>query len=318
LIGNGEHKMRTQPTDHRAAERSVETQPAYVYIINHGGTLYHLTNYDRDVVITGLPATHGSTPQTFVACQAKHTAIRQRSEINAPEVELTIALNQTPFADELKAYILSAVPNQITVTIARLNTSSLPDGAVWSDDAYVIFKGAALGFQFNAFQCQLSLISLVMQNNGKVPRYFWQKTCQHALYGDQCGLNREDAHHKVVTTLAAVSDRARFVEIADTTIDGDAINAATFQGGMLKIGTKLIAITSSTILGGSGGTRLYLSWWDSALIASASVTAYRGCRRTVADCKDIFSNLSAFGGMPYIPTVNPTIHSVRTPGSSTP
>lgn len=303
--------MRTHPNNLRSGEGRETTRPIYVYVIEHGTDLFHFTNLDEDVTLTGLPTSHGTDPETFVPCQISHSTVNQVSEINAPNITLQISLLDNTFSEELRSMIITAVPKKTTVIIARLNPESLAS-LDWTADAYVIFKGIAVNLAFSRASVQLSLVSLLMQNDGKVPRYFWQKTCQHMLYGDRCGVNPEAAANKLSTTIAAVSARARFVDIADTTINAVTITNTTFQGGKLKIGTEEISIISSTIIGGGGGTRLYLAWWSTALVASASISVYRGCLRTVDECDNTFSNLANFGGFPYIPDVNPTTNGIRT------
>lgn len=303
--------MKTHPTAFRDGERRESTRPVYAYIVDHGGTLYHLTNLDESFSLTSLPVTHGSDPQTFTPAQIGHSSVDQQSEMNSPNVMVTLGLNGSTAAQALKALVLTAVPSKITVIIARLNPEALTS-LDWEEDAYVIFKGVATNVSFARYTMQLSLVSVLMQNEGKVPRYFWQKTCQHALYGDLCGADPEDADNKLSTTIAAVSARAKFVDIADTTLNGNAIASTTFQGGTLTIGSEVFQILASTLIGGGGGTRLYLVWWSTSLVASASVVVRRGCRRTVEDCEGIFDNLANFGGMPYIPDVNPTVNGIRT------
>jgi hypothetical protein len=303
--------MKTQPINLRTGERRESSRPIYVYIIEHGTDLFHFTGLDEELSITGLPASHGTDPQTFVPAQISHGAVDQRSEINAPNITVQIGLQENALAEELKALILTAVPLKTTVIVARMNPDSIA-ALDWTADNYVIFKGRVTSLTFNRFAIQLQLVSLLMQNDGKVPRYFWQKSCQHMLYGDRCGVNSELANNKLSTTIASVSARARFVDIADTTINGNTITNKTFQGGKVTIGTETISIVSSTLLGGGGGTRLFLAWWSTALVASASIAVYRGCLRTVSDCDTIFSNLANFGGFPYIPDVNPTVNGIRT------
>lgn len=302
--------MRTQPTNLRTNERSETTRPVYVYIINHGGTLIHLTSYDDALSIAGLPATHGTNPQTFASAQVSHSAVDQRAELNAHNIQMTVGLGDNAFATQLKGLILTAIPSRTTVIIARMNPSSLTS-LDWSADAFVVFKGIMVNTAFNRYAVQLDLVSLLMQNEGKVPRVFYQKTCQHNLYDDRCGVNPEAANNKLSTTLATVSPRAKFVEIADTTINGNAITATTFQAGYLTISGQKVGIVSTTLLAGGAGVRIYLAWWDTNLTASASVAVYRGCRRVVDDCNTIFSNQANFGGFPYIPVINPAVNSIR-------
>jgi hypothetical protein len=310
--------MKTQPGTYRTAERAEKIRPIYVYIVDHAGTLYHFTNSDQAINLINLPATHGSDPQAMIGAQVSHSAIKQDSEINAPQVQMNIGVNATSFANALKSYILQMVPDAITVTIARINPLAVDGVDVdWTQDAYVVFKGVVTNISFNRSVMQLNLISLIMQNEGMVPRFYWQKTCQHMLYGTQCGVTADQAAFRITTTAAAVDPRWRSVDITETTLDGNVIDEKTFQGGMLYEfdgGANIIArirIDGSLILPAAAGVRFYLGWWSNTLAAATNIKVFRGCDRTAKQCAEVFPNKANFGGQAYIPNINPTINGIR-------
>lgn len=312
--------MKTHPTAFRGQESSETTKPCYLYVIDYSGTLYHLTNYDGDLSIEGIPAGKGSDPQVFNAANMNHSAIQQKSELSAARVSVSIGINSSPFADVLRQFVLTTPPDKIQITIARVNSSTLAAGGTvnWADDVYVTFKGVVMNVAFSRSTIQLAMVSLLLQNDGKVPRYFYQKTCQHALYGaNGCGIDYDQNAFRINTTVDAVDARKRYVDIAETQLDGEDITGTMFQGGFFVLldgpggtETNRISILNAEDIPG-GGTRFFLLWWDYTLAATLNVQVVRGCRRTITDCSSVFNNVSNFGGMPYIPDVNPTVNGIQ-------
>jgi hypothetical protein len=313
--------MKTHPSTYRTAEGQEKIRPTYVYIVTHGSNLYHFTNSDTTISLTDLPASKGTDPQTITSAQVSHSAVKQDSEINAPQIQMNVGVNSSAFASALKSYILQSVPDPITVVIARINPEAISkDGGAtvdWTADAYVIFKGVVTNIAFNQYVMQLNLISLIMQNEGSIPRYYWQKTCQHMLYGTQCGVTADQAAFRITTTAAAVDSRWRSVDITETTLDGSLIDEKTFQSGLLYEldgSSNIIArirIDWTLVLPASAGVRFYLGWWSNTLAAATNIKVFRGCDRTAKQCGEVFANKANFGGMAYIPNINPTINGIR-------
>jgi uncharacterized phage protein (TIGR02218 family) len=310
---------KTHPANFRAAERLEQTTPVYLYIFEFGATpdLFHLCNASEDVTLTGLPASKGGDPQTFTSSQVKHTAVNQETEINAASIDVAVALNTAAFTDELRAFLLTAVPASLKVTVVRVNSSTLP-AITWADDCFVVFKGVATVIGFEVAQIQITFQALILQMEGQIPRFYYQKTCQHPLGGTLCGVALDAVAFRIATTISAVSEVQKTIDITETTLDGNAIDEFTFQGGKLQVldgGLNVIdtvAIVATGILGGGSGTRLYLLSWSSTLAAATDVKVFRGCQRTTADCATTFSNLANFGGFPYIPDFSPAVHGFRT------
>ena len=310
---------KTHPDNFRAAERLEETSPTYLYIFEFGATpdLFHLCNATEDVAVTGMPAAKGTDPQTFTSAQVKHTAIDQQTEINAASLDVAVGLNTAAFTDELRAFLLTAVPASLKVTVVRVNSASLPSIA-WADDVFVVFKGVATVIGFEVAQIQITFQALILQMEGQIPRFYYQKTCQHMLGSTLCGVTLDAVAYRIATTVSAISETSKTVDITETTLDGNAIDEFTFQGGKLQVldGSlnviDTVAIVATGILGGGSGTRLYLLSWSSTLAAAVDIKVFRGCQRTTTECDETFGNLANFGGFPYIPDFSPAVHGFRT------
>lgn len=316
--------MQTQPDQFRESEAQNETRPTYIYILKHtpffgGATSYFLTCCDQDVVITSLPAAKGSNPQTFLSCQVGHSEIEQSSEQNSPQTSIQIGLNASPEAAELKKYFLTPIPNRIDVTIARVNSQVDPTDVDWEEDCYTVFRGVKMSVSLEGQLLIISAVNLMLQEDGRVPRYYYQKQCQHDFGGPFCGVNRETNQIRVATTIAALNRVNRTVDILATAMpNGDAITVTSFIGGRFAIldapgGNKIneITISACEMLPAGAGTRLRLAWWDSSLDVASPVKVYRGCLHIVDACKE-FNNIGNYGGTPYVPVNNPALDGINT------
>lgn len=302
---------KSHPTEFRAAEAERKTRGTYIYIIEHGSELFHLANFNEDIVVTGLPVAKGTDPQTFTKAQINHSAAEQRSEINANNVDLAIGINDSEWSAVLREMAIYTTPSTIRVSIIRVNSASLPGPIVYGTDTYTVFKGVATLLGMQAGSISLSLVSLIMQTDGKIPRYFRQKTCQHMLGGALCQVDLDDTAFHIVTTIDDLSLRGRSVDVLETTLDGNAITAETFQGGKLietDFDDNTISILATELI--SGGVRLYLAWWSRTLAAAENIKIVRGCNRTLTQCETVFDNVANFGGQPWIPDISPSVHGL--------
>jgi len=303
------------------AEAHPTTKPAHIYIVEHDGEIFHLCNYDEDIVVTGLPAEKGSDPQTFTRAQVAHESIDQSSDIGANQMSVTFGLNQSELTTRLQQMVMFTAPSKVTFTIVRVNSINLPNIS-WGDDTYVVFKGIVTNLTFGGGQLGVNLVSIIMKGDGKVPRYYWQKTCQHDLYGTLCGADPTAAANRLQTTVSALDARARTIDIPDLVLDATPIEAFMLQGGMVierygsYVGTILsrISIVATEVLPASAGVRLHVAWWSGTLAAGSLIEVRRGCRRILVDCQSFHPLLAnselPFGGMPFIPDTSPSVHGI--------
>jgi len=308
-----------QPTDFRAQERAENFKRAYVYIFTHGDDLIHLARFDQNITVNGLPAAKGSDPQVFAAAQVTHGGNEEGIELDAAEMTVQLGINASPESNALRRYFLEAQVKPLRVEIIRINATALPV-VDWTDDCFTVFVGECGAVGFGDYDLTLHFKSLSGDDSIPVPRFTWQKTCQHVL-GKQgagfCQANLEVAAHRIITTVASVNRSRRSIDIADTLINGNAITAKTFELGKVHeldgpggAVVNKIGVATAEVLPASAGTRLRLVWLPPTLLAGVNIKVYRGCNRTTADCLNVFGNLANFGGMPYIPTANPVIHGI--------
>lgn len=313
---------RNVPTEMQTAEASPTTRPVHLYIVEYRGEIMHFCNYDVPVTVTGLPVSKGADPQTFNPGAIAHTALDQSNDTGSNRIEITVALNNSDFTNQLQRMILFTSPDKITITVVRVNSKVLPAAVVWSEDTFVVFKGRATHLTFGGGQINIGLVSILLAGDGKVPSKYWQKACQHDLYNSLCGADPESPANRLQTVVAERNSRLRTVDFANTAIDGDPILAHTFQYGRMTErdltydGTILsrITIISTEILPSSAGVRLYLAWWSPTLKEGSLIEVLRGCRRIVADCQFFHPGTPTtelpFLGFPWIPDVSPAIHGI--------
>ena len=66
---------------------------------------------------------------------------------------------------------------------------------------------------------------------------------------------------------------------------------------------------------GHSGANIYLRYAFPGIETGDTVTAYPGCDKKLATCRDKFNNKSRFGGFPWIPSTSPFILGVGQAGS---
>lgn len=302
--------MKDQSTNLRDAEEARQTQPAFLYLVNHGGTKYFFTNYDSNISIEGGSAGGFSDPQNFTSSQIDHAPAEESAELSSRPVVVMLAASDT----ELRKYFLTAPAKEITIAIYRVNSASLP-GPIDYADLYLEFSGVCQSVSFAGYQIDATFLPAVQNQERQIPNFFFQKTCNVALFSSFCGLNKE--LHKLTTTCAAVSRPNKTIDIANTTVNigspsrTEDITAETFQGGRLRDpdGNEIAIIACEPI---SGGARLWLAYWPGTLTIGSSVVLYTGCLKIVRVCNDFYENKANFRGMPYIPVTNPAVNSIVT------
>lgn len=140
-------------------------------------------------------------------------------------------------------------------------------------------------------------VSTSMKRPGLRRRY--QYGCPHALYGPQCGVNRED--FTVEAEVTAVSGA--------TVTFGVGWNGAfaetQFVGGLLEWENADGVTELRTILRvNTGPNSLVVSGKVAGLAEGATVRLSLGCNHLMSGC-NVFANIQNFGGQPWIPKKNP-------------
>ena len=282
--------MQNQPTNLRTAERASQTRPAYLYHFVHGASHYWLTNYDANIVTTGAVA------QTWTSGQVAHDLGEGSAELSKRQATVALGILDSEF----RRYFLTAPPQRATIEIYRVNCD--PSVAFdFAANAYMEFSGVALGPSFGDTAIGIEFASELAQEDRSILRFAYQPQCNHVIYGKGCFVSRDA--HKITKTVSLANRANRYIECQISTVPDasggtTAVTAQSFEGGyLLEVATgNQVGIVSASLLGG-GIVRLFLQWWPATILAGVSVTLFKGCRHTVAGCREDFDNLAGQEGI---------------------
>jgi hypothetical protein len=222
----------------------------------------------------------------------------QEKEMNRQNINLTL-----PFDNELSQLYFRDVPDVVaSVTLFRFEQESESS----EPEVLVYWKGRLAGFRATnqevVFNCESVFTS--MRRTGNRARYSVQ--CRHALYGEGCGVDKED--FGIPATVVSINNLDVNITFGtppstsnlEVDANGDPIiTGQYFVGGMMRFGDVYRHIVNQ----GDGFVRLWREMPD--LEVGSVVTVYPGCQRDLATCKERFSNTENFGGFPWLPTRNP-------------
>lgn len=310
--------MKTQSDNMRAEEVKRANKPVFLYYFNYQNAKFYFTNFDENLTVTGGPVGKMTDPQVFTRAQIKHDRLEQTAELNPKSLNVTLAANDA----RLRSYFLLAPVSQIDIEIFRANRDTLT-GDIDYDDLFLEFKGIAQSVGFKDVLISVNFISPLLQEDRPIPRFFYQKNCNHQVYSTQCGVNA--ALFATTLSVGPVDRINKTIDLALTEINVDSpprtitITDETFIGGYFEDadGEKFGIMANQAGAGSGGGVRLWLEYWPPDIQEGDVITVFPGCIRIPRICNDLFNNLPNYGGFPYIPIVNPTTNSISTgdPGS---
>lgn len=119
-----------------------------------------------------------------------------------------------------------------------------------------------------------------------------QRNCRYSLYGERCGLNRED--FKVVGSVTSYKN-----DVLTVTFEQD-VPSGYFTGGILQTPNG-----EQTFIKDHYEASVMLFRRNQQLVNNlnngiTTVTLYKGCTRTLESC-NTFNNTLNYGGFPYLP-----------------
>lgn len=209
-----------------------------------------------------------------------------KSELSRASIDINMDL-ANPLAQR---HLASSIDSVVTLTIFQ--QTELGTDTFWKGRLSMVKatnKGTTMTFES---------IFTSLRRPGLRARY--QKSCRHALYAKGCNVDPE--LHAVVGTISAISGVSVTVPGLSAYPDG------RFRGGMIRAPDGVVRF----VVGHVGDTitlsrafQTLVNLFDINGPGVVEVKVYPGCRHNMADCKDIFDNLTQYGGFPWIPSKNP-------------
>lgn len=240
--------------------------------------------------------TSGDTEITYNSRQYKPAPI-SRSDINPGSDINQATLNITVVSNSPIGEIFRVSPPSESVILTIFATHA-NDG-----EFTVIWKGRITGAEWKTDgELQLTSDSIFSSLRNVGLRRRCQAQCAFALYGADCGVDRDAFRED--TTLTAVSGISLSIASAIGKPDNWYAGGYVTWLNNTKGNTEKRMIRSSV---GSTGV-LVLASIPTGLSATQAIKLYPGCSHTlegVNGCAVKFNNHKRYGGMPYMPIKNP-------------
>lgn len=300
---------QVQPAAFEINEGKQEQSSTYCYVIHWNpssgsGHREYWTQFDKPVVIEDCPAAIGAGTRTFTPTQVNHGRIENSAEFTAKSTAVSIVAS-----NDLRLFFVTAAANRVMMRIFRVNTAQLT------------IEGGTIDFDNHVFEVNSGILDSVAiagniitgtvipepyYMNRIVPRYAFQRQCNHRLYdGFTCGAIK--GNFRMDSEIVSFTRSSRTVRI-DGQHGGDA--PLSFAGGYLRHIASDLRFGVIKQEESGGDTFLRLNYWSSVLENIGDlVDVLRGCRHTLNDC-EAFGRKASFGGFPFIPNKNPNIHGV--------
>jgi ribosomal protein L37AE/L43A len=237
---------------------------------------YYYTNNSEEVTFDG---------KTFLPCAIERSVIEFVSLLGG----IITTDVSVPISDVLaQDYCLRKTPNRLHLKIWECQRSISPDV-----EAKCIWRGRAISYATENDMGVIKTQSMAQTRLSKKTRVpFYQTTCNHVVYDNRCGLNREDFTHE-----ATVTDVFNNI----ITVDDDGFSNAELVVGSAKVvrtgEEKLIVSNTNNVL--------TVSQAFTDIEVGDTITLTLGCPLSYDVCKARFNNIDNFGGFMFIPTTNP-------------
>ena len=207
---------------------------------------------------------------------------RWKTEMDNSDFEITIPSNT-----ELTSLFIKRNPiRPVFVKIKNTNGNVILSGVI-------LESSTEAQKRISKLKCQ-SIKTIV---SGHLPTRRFSPSCPWILYGADCGLSKSDFVYEVSRDDCTINDTSIITDLSSYA-------AGYFSFGFIECGHETILIVNHS------GDELTLlnSFFDD--YEEETFRIYPGCDLTKSTCENKFSNLSNFGGFPFIPIRNPVTEGV--------
>jgi uncharacterized phage protein (TIGR02218 family) len=269
---------------------NTEAEPAFLYKFTEilPTLLPHFfTSYENPIEWDG---------DTWTPAPFSHGSIKTGAKLDREEVEITSWGGNFP-TNPLAKFFPYTLEGDLFLDIVRVNAANPSDAS-----AEILFAGIVTKPDFTGKNWKATARWLGNLLDRNVPRFFFQKTCNVALYSAKCGVNPAD--YQVTGPIAVVDD----VTIDITTADDH--EADYFSGGYCQTTDLASAdferrgiLHSEPI---AGGQRLVIDRPFRVAGVGTALDFFPGCNYSLEMCNGRFNNGGRFRGFPFIPIKNPS------------
>jgi hypothetical protein len=247
----------------------------YEFVASH--KTWYLTSYHEQITVAG---------KVFSPIPITRTAIETGNVIDTPT---TMDFN-IPAQHELAiTFCFTVSPKTLGVTVYRVH-----EGDDYSTDYKIEYSGELAGSSASGSWGTIKTASkLQTRLNGNLSSVYYQKTCNHTLYDARCKVNRSS----FTVTANVVKVQSQIITVDDMVFPASGLVAGEMTNTRTGEKQGIIANTSNVI-------KLGYRFFD--ILVGDVVELTQGCdHMRLGHCKNRFNNVPNYGGMDFIPEVNP-------------
>lgn len=243
---------------------------AELYVFNDGINTYRYTNGMRELNIDN---------QTYKKESINRTAIKRDAAISKNKIDITMPITN----EVVKSWINPDITKHLLVDIYILDKKSTVTMS-WS--------GRLTQTSTSEKEMVMTFELLITRSGQTGVNEKIQRNCRYSLYGEHCGLNKED--FKVKGRVLAYENDIVTVEFEREIENG------YFTAGILRTPDG-----EQTFIKEHNQSSIVLMRKNQQLLDNLNkgileITLYKGCLRTLNSCHS-FNNTINYGGFPYLP-----------------
>lgn len=267
--------MKEVSAEYIAKEEATVRNPTELYKMWCGDSYWYYTNGDIAVVFEG---------NTYEPAPITRGSIEFNSLLEVTNLTITAASITQPILE----YIAQNPIDIVWIEVSRLFRDLTPM------EKSVIFIGQIKSASFSGLQGQISCVGFEFFLKMPVPMQRYQRTCNHKVFDEKCGLSKED----YVQTVLIELDTSKVIIYADVFAEQE---DGFYVGGFVQYMGESRSIIAHT------GNAITIAYRMIALEDGVEIDIYPGCDCRIETCRDKFDNIIHFLGFPYIPDENPAL-----------
>lgn len=255
-----------------------KNQPIEFYHFGLGPAVWRFTSADIDVTYLG---------EVYVSGQLKRSRIVWSGDLAQQHVTIKVPIG-SPLAQAWTRFPAGASGS------VRIFAQHRGAG-----DVTPLFGGRYVNFKFRGPDCELRFDSILTQRREQGLRRTASPHCPHTLYDTaafSCGI----AKAGFKTSFAADA-------VSGVNVSGAPLAAhpdGYYAGGLLEY-LRADGVLERRSIDTHVVNTVVLRAPIDGLIAGETVDVYPGCDHSLQTCNDKFANSANYGGLPFIPEVNP-------------
>lgn len=276
-------------------ESSYLSAPVVLYRFARGSQAWRYTSADQDITMVEDALTsfvYTAIPISDAGMSVSSEPSQDQLVVTLPwDLPLVTLFARTPPSEPVRLEVSHTHFGDTSTTPVRA-----PDPSrrlMWSGTISAVKRT-------NPGTAELTCVTAVQSFDRNGLRLGWSRNCPYVLY-DPKTCKADKTLHSVTGVVLAVDNVnlnvAEFAGFPNDTLTGGSLEWVAYDGAP--------PVYERRVIGGHFGPGIRLIGTTEGITVGMTVTAYRGCDRTVTTCNNVFANIDNNGSDPFLPGVSP-------------